>query len=306
MQYVKAAVGSDLSGLGAPCIYDAEAIYVLREIARRRLIGQPIGEADARALIEAELGLTRGCAAVLAVSEDERRLFVAAGVPNVRVAGHAVEPRPTTTAFERRRSILFVGAFSAESPNEDAVLFFCREVVPALRTSGRCSAPIVVAGAAIPDHLTAFDDATIAWHSHVDDLTPLYEDARVFVAPTRYAAGISLKVIEAAARGIPVVCTGLVADQLGWNDGIELLAADNPTAFADAIASLFADRVLWLRLREAALKRVTSDYNAATFRAALDSALTCQVVGRVLSDPALRGVQKDPRYAASGEKISRM
>src|SRR4029077_19742709 len=29
MQYVKAAVGSDLSALGAPCVYDAEAIYAL-------------------------------------------------------------------------------------------------------------------------------------------------------------------------------------------------------------------------------------------------------------------------------------
>ena len=130
-----------------------------------------------------------------------------------------------------------------------------------------------MAGAAIPDHLAAFDDSTIAWHSHVDHLTPLYEDARVFVAPTRYAAGISLKIIEAAARGIPVVCTTLVAHQLGWKDGIEVLTADNPARFADAIASLYADRALWLRLREAALKRVTDDYNAATFRSALSAAL---------------------------------
>ena len=273
MRYVKAAVGSDLAPLGAPCIYDAEAIYALREIARRHLIEQPVGETDRQALIDAELGLTRGCAAVLAVSEAERRLFAAAGVPNVFVAGHAVEPRPTTSAFERRRSILFVGAYSAESPNEDAVLFFCRDVVPALRMGGRCTAPIVVAGAAIPDRLASFGDPTISWHTHVDDLTLLYEDARVFVAPTRYAAGISLKTIEAAARGIPIVSTSLVADQLGWDGGVELLTADSPAEFADAIASLYADRELWLRLREAALKRVTNDYSAARFRSALSSAL---------------------------------
>jgi glycosyltransferase involved in cell wall biosynthesis len=206
------------------------------------------------------------------VSETERQLFAAAGIPNVFVVGHAVEPRPTPGPFERRRSILFVGAFSAESPNEDAVQFFCREVVPALRKGG-CTAPIVVAGAGIPDHVMAFEDPTISWHSHVDDLTPLYDDARIFVAPTRYAAGISLKIVEAAARGIPIVCTALVANQLGWNSGIELLTADSPTDFADAIVSLYGDRALWLRLREAALKRVADDYNAAAFRSALSVAL---------------------------------
>jgi len=273
MRYVKSAVGSDLSALGAPCVYDAEAIYALREIGRRRLVGQPMDDADSRALVDHERALTRGCQAVLAVSEVEGQLFAAAGIPNVFVVGHAIDPRPTVNAFEGRRSILFVGAFSAESPNEDAVAFFCREVVPALRAGGRCGAPIVVAGAAIPDRLAAFGDSTISWHSHVDDLTPLYEDARVFVAPTRYAAGIPLKVIEAAARGIPIVCTTLVAEQLGWENGIELLAADSPAAFADAIASLYSDRVLWLRLREGALRRVTGEYSAAALRSALSNAL---------------------------------
>ena len=67
MQYVKAAIGSDLSALGVPCVYDAEAIYALREIARRRLAGSPMEEADGQALIQSERSLTRGCTAVLTV-----------------------------------------------------------------------------------------------------------------------------------------------------------------------------------------------------------------------------------------------
>ena len=34
----------------------------------------------------------------------------------------------------------------------------------------------------------------------VDELGPYYERARIFVAPTRFAAGIALKVCEVAAR----------------------------------------------------------------------------------------------------------
>jgi hypothetical protein len=37
---------------------------------------------------------------------------------------------------------------------------------------------------------------------------------RVFAAPTRYSPGIPLKVHDAAAHGLPVVRTPLMAEQL--------------------------------------------------------------------------------------------
>jgi glycosyltransferase involved in cell wall biosynthesis len=272
MQYVKAAVGADLSALGAPCVYDAEAVYALREIARRRLLGPALAEADGQAMIDAELSLARGCASVLVVSDAERRLFEAAAVPNISVVGHAVQPEATPKPFDHRCTVLFVGAFNQESPNEDAVRFLCRDVLPVLRTGERCAAPIVVAGAGIPEALKALGDSTVEWRSDVDDLTPLYDDARVFVAPTRYSAGIPLKVIEAAAHGVPIVCTPLVARQLGWEAGTELLTAEKPDEFARAIASLYVDRGLWMALRDAALKRVATEYSVAVFRSALHRA----------------------------------
>jgi glycosyltransferase involved in cell wall biosynthesis len=145
--------------------------------------------------------------------------------------------------------------------------------MPALRTTWHCDPPVVVAGADIPDRLKALDAPAVAWHADVDDLTPFYDNARVFVAPTRYSAGISLKVIEAAARGVPVVCTRLVADQLGWESGVDLLAADGADEFAGAIASLYRDADLWTRLRTTALTRVANEYSAIRFRSALQNSL---------------------------------
>lgn len=272
MQYLKTAVGSDLSALGMPCMYDAEAIYALREIGRRELSGSPIAKAECDRLIDAELKLTRGCAAVLAVSERERELFAAAAAPNVSVLAHAVDALSTPNAFARRRSILFVGAFGADSPNEDAAVHFCRNILPALRAIG-CAAPVVIAGAAIPERLKAAADPSVSWHSDVGDLTPFYDDARIFVAPTRYAAGIPLKVVEAAARGVPIVATPLVAQQLGWRTGDELQIASNPAEFASAVAALYDDEHRWARLRELALQRVRREYSAAAFRAALQRAI---------------------------------
>ena len=287
MQYLKAAVGADLWALGAPCVYDAEAVYAEREAGRRRLGAQPMTGPEARAALDAELRLTRGCGAVLVVSERERQLFAAAGSVATFVAGHAIEPRPTPRPFEQRRTILFVGAFGADSPNEDAVAFFCRDVLPALRAAG-CDAPFVVAGAGIPGHLRALGDASVSWHADAVDLTPVYDAARVFVAPTRFAAGIPLKILEAAASGVPVVATRLVADQLGWTSGSELLAFEDPQECARAIVRLFAEPELWLRLRDGALARVREDYGAGRLRDSLRDALAAATHARTRTAPASR------------------
>src|SRR5439155_22929733 len=102
MQHVKAAIGADLSALGVPCIYDAEAIYALRAIGRRELDGRPMSERERLSAVERELALTRGCAGIMVVSEAERQLFADAGGPPVHVVGHAVDAAPTPNPFDRR------------------------------------------------------------------------------------------------------------------------------------------------------------------------------------------------------------
>src|SRR5205823_11059769 len=93
------------------------------------------------------------------------------------------------------------------------------------------------------------------------------------------SAGIPLKIIEAAARGVPVVCTPLVAGQLGWEPGVELLIAESAGEFVRAVASLYENRDLWLRVRDASLKRVAKDYSSAAFRLAVQRALVLGSIG---------------------------
>jgi hypothetical protein len=271
MRFLKAAIGSDLSTLGVPCVYDAEAVFALRDIGRRRLNGDAFAESEERALVDRELELARGCSTVLAVSEAERRMFAGSGATNARVLRHAVAAEPTAPPFAARRTILFVGSFAAGSPNEDAARFLGGEIVPALRRAG-CTAPVVIAGARMPLELQAIGGAGVSWQPDVDDLSPLYEAARLFTAPTRFGAGIPLKAIEAAARGVPIVASPLVAEQLGWT-AAELTSATSAEEFARALALLYADCERWARQREAALERVRKDYSPEAFRTALKNAL---------------------------------
>jgi glycosyltransferase involved in cell wall biosynthesis len=111
-------------------------------------------------------------------------------------------------------------------------------------------------------------------HPHVEllgevgDLMPLYDRHRVFVAPTRYAAGTPYKVYEAAGFGVPVVASQLLCNQLGWVDGTEILAADadDPAAFAERIAALYGSPRLWHAMRSHAAARLARDNAPAHYR----------------------------------------
>jgi O-antigen biosynthesis protein len=93
----------------------------------------------------------------------------------------------------------------------------------------------------------------------------MYDTAKIFIAPSRFAAGIPLKILDAAAHGIPIVATSLLGHQLGWTNGEELLLADNAEDFAESCIKLYNDPVLWQKLRENALNRVAQDCSQESF-----------------------------------------
>jgi GT2 family glycosyltransferase len=231
-----------------PIVYDAEAIVALREAERRKLAGDGAPDETARELAE-EIALADGA-----------RVFA---------LGHALEPAPTPRPFEARAGLLFVGALhDLESPNVDSLRWFCRAIFPAVRAA-LGDVWLTVVGAGPSRRLLAELGEHVEVLGAVDDLRALYDQARVFVAPTRFAAGVPHKLHEAAARGLPFVCTPLLARQVGWRDGHELLAGADAAAFADAVVRLYRDRALWQRLREGALRRVAADCAPQTFAASL-------------------------------------
>jgi len=103
----------------------------------------------------------------------------------------------------------------------------------------------------------------------------LYDSHRLFVAPTRYAAGTPYKLYEAASFGLPIVATDLLRQQTGWENGAELLTADSadPAGFADHIVSLYRDAGLWQRLRDTALQRLRDENGREQYAAAVGAVL---------------------------------
>jgi glycosyltransferase involved in cell wall biosynthesis len=79
--------------------------------------------------------------------------------------------------------------------------------------------------------------------------------------PLRAGGGTRLKILEAAACGVPVVSTSVGVEGLALEAGKEVLVADDARSFASAICELLSDPVRRAKLAQAARARAEALYD---------------------------------------------
>jgi sugar transferase (PEP-CTERM/EpsH1 system associated) len=215
---------------------------------------------------------------ILAVSDADRDTFRRL-YPRARSTPIAVVPTGVDTEYftpppaaARPPHLVFTGSMDW-LPNEDAVLFFCREILPLIRAVepratlsivGRSPTAVVRALAAEPG---------VEVTGTVDDVRPHVARAAVCVVPLRIGGGTRLKIFEAMAMGRAVVSTSIGAEGLPLVDGRHALIADGPRAFAGAVLDLLRDEARRRTIEAAAQACVVERYDWSVAAAVLDEAL---------------------------------
>jgi polysaccharide biosynthesis protein PslH len=176
-------------------------------------------------------------------------------VPNgVDLDRYAFRAEPA--ASER---VFFVGDLSWV-PNAEGVRWLARQVWPALSRQ-RPRAAVEVLGRRAPADLLALESSRFQFAGEGGDTRPHWREAAVAVVPLLAAGGTRLKILEAAASGVPVVSTSVGAEGLDFVPGEEILLRDNPAEFAEAVAGLLADAGARRRQAAAARARVEREYD---------------------------------------------
>lgn len=250
----------------ARLIFDTVDLHYLRERRGAEVTGDASLARAAERTRALELDVIAKSDVTLVVSDVEHALL-RTDAPNARVellsnlhriagAGHA---------FSQRRDLVFVGGFR-HPPNVDAVRWFVLEALPSIRTR----LPDVTfhcIGSHTPPEVEALAaHAGVLVHGHVADIDPYMDGCRLAIAPLRYGAGVKGKINLSMAHGQPVVATACAVEGMHLRDGEDVLVADDPQAFADAVVCLYEDEALWRALAHNGLESVAHNFSIEAAR----------------------------------------
>jgi glycosyltransferase involved in cell wall biosynthesis len=213
---------------------------------------------------------------VVAVSEADRDaiLAIAPGI-TVTVVPNGIDLEEYTDydGPVEPFDLVFTGKMDFR-PNIDAMLWMGREVWP-LICRQRPQTRLAIVGQRPHvrlDPLRGDDGITITgW---VPDVRPYIAGATVYVAPLRVGGGTRLKLLQALAMARATVATSLGAEGFPVTHGHELLLADTPEDFAQAVLRLVEDREQRAQLGEAARRFVEAAYGWDTLIPKLEALYT--------------------------------
>jgi len=184
-------------------------------------------------------------------------------------------------------NVVFTGSMDW-LPNEDAMQYFIREIMPLVRKEIP-ELTLTVVGRNPYATLVELSkrDTRIVVTGRVDDVRPYIEQASVYVVPIRIGGGTRLKIYEAMAMGKPVLSTTVGAEGLPVKNNEEVMLADSAEDFAAALTRLLRDEKAARELGGRGAKVVREKFG-------------WQAVAQSFAGACAKAVAQRPLYGASG------
>lgn len=181
-----------------------------------------------------------GATRVVAVSAEDAQLFrTRFGVREVDVVDNGVDLTFFESVAQNRQPdparILFLGSLDWR-PNLDSLDLLVNDILPEVRKAIP-EATLDIVGrnpSASLSRLASTADG-VSLHANVPDVRPFLQRAGVMAVPLRIGGGSRLKILEAAAAGVPVVSTRIGSEGLAFENGRDLIAVEDAGDMADAL-----------------------------------------------------------------------
>lgn len=203
---------------------------------------------------------------VLAVSDIDRRTFERLYPRTLRGPIHVVPTGVDTSFFTpaegppQRTHMVFTGSMDW-LPNEDGMVYFCREILPRIREVEPDATLSIIGRSPTPTVRRLAAEHNVEVTGRVDDVRPHVGRGAVYVVPLRIGGGTRLKIFEAMAMGRAVVSTTVGAEGLPVTSGRDVMIADDPVRFAEAVVHLMRDAAARQAIEAAARRLVVERYD---------------------------------------------
>ncbi|UCH84190.1 MAG: glycosyltransferase family 4 protein, partial [Candidatus Latescibacterota bacterium] len=160
-----------------------------------------------------------------------------------------------------RGEVLFLGHLAA-SFNRDALDYFVRRIYPRIDDLDGLS--ITVVGGSLPKELGYFAlRSEVEVVGGVGDVRPYLHRASCLVIPMRFGGGLRIRILEAMAAGLPIVCSSVAIAGMPFEAGREYLEANTPDEFEQEIKRILDDGDLSATIARAASEKIRKQFSAS-------------------------------------------
>jgi glycosyltransferase involved in cell wall biosynthesis len=210
-----------------------------------------------------EMAAYRKVKRILVLTSRDREMVKDLAAPGTDVSilpfGLDLDRYVPANVERNRNEVLFLGAMEAVF-NRDALDFFARRVHPLLEDEKDLR--IMIVGGELPPGLEYFADSPgVEVIGKVDDPRPFLWRATCLVIPLRFGGGLRIRVLEAMAAGLPIVCSGIAVAGMPFEAGKHYLEAESPEEFSSQIRKLLQSPSLAGNLASRASVRVAEEYS---------------------------------------------
>jgi polysaccharide biosynthesis protein PslH len=248
---------------------------------------------EARLLRRYEAALCQEFEAITVVSEDDRQWLLEAQPHSAEISivpiGIDVASLPPVERDLRKPTVLSLASMDW-LPNLDGALWFARTIYPLVRRAVPEARLFVCGPFRNPEVAALADSATqIEVTGYVSDPQPYLEQASCLIVPQRGGGGLQVKILEALARGVPVVATSLGCKGIDLVDGRHVLMADTASEFADAVSLLLQEPEFGCQLARAGQQQVLERYDWRAVYPAIEYTYNRMLARRTMPGQALAG-----------------
>jgi glycosyltransferase involved in cell wall biosynthesis len=254
--------------------FDTVDLCFVREDRQARFRENPELGALAALRKQQELRLARTADVTLVVSPIEKAMIESecGHQIDVRILSNihpAVRSKPP--GFRRRRDIIFIGGFD-HAPNIDAVLYFAEEIFPRIKKRIPDVVFQVIGPYPTPE-ISRLGSPSIHILGYVADVKPIFDRARLSVAPLRFGAGVKGKVNQSMSFGVPTVVTSIAAEGMYLAHERSAMIADDPASFADAVVRVWSSPDLWRRISRNGIQNLLEHFSVEAAARPIDELL---------------------------------
>jgi glycosyltransferase involved in cell wall biosynthesis len=207
---------------------------------------------------------------VLPISREDERFFRALGSRSpsfLHPFGIDVAAIPFCPAATQSPSLYHIGAMDW-LPNQESVNWLLEKVMPLLLQQAP-GLKLYLAGRNMPAHYLRARWPNVVVLGEVPDARAFEQDKSILVVPLLSGGGVRIKIFQGMAMGKTIVTTSIGLEGIEARDGIEVLVADTPEAFAGKIMEAVQRPGMILETGTAARKLMEERYSRKELIAAL-------------------------------------